>query len=126
MGALQWTGADAEGRSAYRSGVADVPDWFEALNQDFHYQLTCLHGFAPVYIDEEISGNRFKIAGGKRGVNVSWQVTGTRHDAFANAHRIRVEEEKPLAERGRYLYPSEHEKEQSVAASAPLRSSIPR
>ena len=29
------------------------------------------------------------------GVKVSWQVTGIRQDAYANAHRIQVEEEKP-------------------------------
>ena len=87
--------------------IVELPEWFEALNQDFRYQLTCMHGFAPVYIDEEISGNRFKIAGGKPGMKVSWQVTGIRHDAFANAHRIPVEEEKPGAERGTYLHPAE-------------------
>lgn len=83
----------------------ELPEWFEALNKDFRYQLTCIGGFAPVFIAEEISGNRFKIAGGKPGMKVSWQVTGIRHDPVANAHRISVEEEKPLSERGYYLYP---------------------
>jgi len=87
--------------------VVQLPDWFEALNQDFRYQLTCLHGYAPVYVDQEITGNSFKIAGGKPGLKVSWQVTGIRHDAWANAHRIPVEEEKPKGEQGLYLYPKE-------------------
>jgi hypothetical protein len=39
------------------------------------------------------------------GTKVSWQVTGIRQDAFANAHRIAVEEDKPESERGKYLYP---------------------
>jgi hypothetical protein len=77
-----------------------VPDWFEALNQDFRYQLTCIGGYAPVYIATEISGNQFRIAGGRAGLKVSWQVTGVRHDAYANAHRIPVEVEKPASERG--------------------------
>jgi len=38
-------------------------------------------------------------------VEVSWQVTGIRHDAYADAHRIQVEEEKPAQERGKYLHP---------------------
>ena len=38
-------------------------------------------------------------------MKVSWQVTGIRQDAYARGHRIRVEEEKPLAERGLYLHP---------------------
>jgi hypothetical protein len=32
-------------------------------------------------------------------------VTGIRQDAWANAHRIPVEEDKPAQERGYYLHP---------------------
>jgi len=85
--------------------AVELPEWFEALNRDFRYQLTCLGGFAPVYVAEEIAGNRFRIAGGTAGLKVSWQVTGTRHDAWAEAHRIQVEEVKPAAEQGRYRHP---------------------
>ncbi|NOZ78352.1 MAG: hypothetical protein GXP48_04065, partial [Acidobacteria bacterium] len=81
--------------------MVQLPDWFEALNRDFRYQLTCIGGFAPVYIAED----RFRIAGGSPGMKVSWQVTGIRHDPWAEAHRIPVEEEKPEIERGRYLHP---------------------
>ncbi|MBW8039574.1 MAG: hypothetical protein FVQ85_06200 [Planctomycetes bacterium] len=82
-----------------------LPEYFEALNFDFRYQLTCIGGFAPVYIAEKISDNRFKIAGGKPGMEVSWQVTGVRHDPYAVAHRVQVEEEKKDEERGYYLNP---------------------
>ncbi|UCC29923.1 MAG: hypothetical protein JSU86_17190, partial [Phycisphaerales bacterium] len=85
--------------------TVEMPEWFEALNRDFRYQLTCIGRFAPVYIAEEIHDNTFKIAGGHRGMKVSWQVTGIRQDAFANAHRIPVEEVKPERERGLYLHP---------------------
>jgi len=85
--------------------VVLLPDWFGALNRDFRYQLTCIGGFAPVYIAEEIANNQFKIAGGKPGMKVSWQVTGIRQDAWANAHRIPVEEEKNAREHGYYLHP---------------------
>ncbi|NOZ77631.1 MAG: hypothetical protein GXP48_00350 [Acidobacteria bacterium] len=83
----------------------ELPTYFEALNRDFRYQLTCIGGFAPVFIAEKIAGNRFRIAGGSPGMEVSWQVTGIRHDAWAQANRIPVEEEKPEAEQGTYLYP---------------------
>jgi trimeric autotransporter adhesin len=53
----------------------------------------------------ELDFNRFKIAGGKPGGKVSWQVTGIRQDAYANAHRIQVEEDKPPQAQGRYLHP---------------------
>jgi len=85
--------------------VVQLPDWFQALNRDYRYQLTCIGGFAPVYIAEEVNSNQFKIAGGKPGMRVSWQVTGIRQDAWANAHRIPVEEMKPEKERGYYLHP---------------------
>jgi hypothetical protein len=40
-------------------------------------------------------------------MKVSWQVTGIRKDPWANANRIRVEEDKPDKERGYYLH-SDH------------------
>jgi len=33
------------------------------------------------------------------------QVTGVRQDAWANAHRIPTEEDKPAEKRGTYLHP---------------------
>jgi len=85
--------------------VIQMAEWFGVLNHDFRYQLTCIGGFAPVYIAEELANNRFKIGGGRAGVKVSWQVTGIRQDAWANAHRIPVEEEKNARERGFYIHP---------------------
>lgn len=82
-----------------------LPDWFEALNADFRYQLTTIGGFAPVYVAEEIQDNQFKIAGGQAGLKVSWQVTGIRNDPYARAHPTPLEEEKAAHQRGRYLNP---------------------
>ena len=67
------------------SGEASVtlPDWFEALNRDFRYQLTAIGAPGPnLYVAEEVASNRFKIAGGGRGSKVSWQVTGIRRDEW--------------------------------------------
>jgi hypothetical protein len=75
--------------------TVQMPDWFEALNQDFTYQLTPMGQFAQVYIAQEIEDNQFMIAGGIPGMKVSWQVTGIRHDAYAEANRILVIEDKP-------------------------------
>ncbi|MCC7438080.1 MAG: hypothetical protein IT211_06235, partial [Armatimonadetes bacterium] len=82
-----------------------MPAWFQALNTEFRYQLTCIGGFAQVYVAEEMQGNQFTIAGGKPGMKVSWQVTGVRNDPFAQKYRVEVEVEKPAAERGNYLHP---------------------
>jgi hypothetical protein len=90
---------DKEGRA-----VVELPEWFEALNRDFRYQLTCIGGFAPMYVEKEVADNSFTIAGGKEGMKVSWQVTGIRKDAYADKHRIAVEEEKPAGEKGTCLH----------------------
>ena len=84
-------------------GEAEValPDYFEALNRDFRYQLTVIGQFAQAIVGTKIKNNRFTIRTDQPGVEVSWQVTGIRHDAWANAHRIRVEGEKEPTERGR-------------------------
>ncbi len=89
------------------AGFATVilPDWFEALNRDFRYQLTVIGQFAQAMVAEEIKENQFRIQTDQPGVKVSWQVTGIRHDPFAEAYRIPVEEDKTGGERGRYLYP---------------------
>lgn len=92
-----------------------LPDWFNALNRDFCYQLTAIGAPNPnLHIAEEIRENRFKIAGGKADTKVSWQVTGIRHDPFAEQHRISVEEEKPSQERGKFLHPKEHAQPESM------------
>lgn len=91
--------------NAQGEAVVELPNYFEALNRDYRYQLTCIGGFAPAYISEEIYDNRFKIAGGGPGMRVSWQVTGIRKDAFAEANPIQVETEKLAKERGKYLHP---------------------
>jgi hypothetical protein len=82
-----------------------LPDYFAALNRDFRYQLTVIGQFAQAIVSGEIKDNRFTIKTDKANVKVSWQVTGIRQDAYANANRIPVEENKPEPERGHYLHP---------------------
>jgi hypothetical protein len=52
-----------------------------------------------------VADGKFSIAGGKAGQQVSWQVTGIRQDAWANANRIPVEVDKKAEDQGRYLHP---------------------
>lgn len=83
-----------------------LPEWFEALNKDFRYQLTAIGAPGPnLYIAQEVRNNSFTIAGGSAGMQVSWQITGIRQDAYANANRIPVEQDKPADERGTYIFP---------------------
>src|SRR5258705_9701178 len=49
------------------NGEANVvlPEYFEALNQDFRYQLTSIGKPSPgIYIAEEIHNHQFKVSGG--------------------------------------------------------------
>jgi hypothetical protein len=82
---------DEQGRA-----TVELPVYFEALNRDFRYQLTAIGAPGPnLYIAQGVAQNRFRIAGGRPYASVSWQVTGVRQDAYANEHRIKVEEAKP-------------------------------
>ena len=91
-----------------RDGEATValPEWFEALNQDFRYQLTSIGAPSPnLHIASELCSGRFKIAGGTSNGKVCWQVTGVRCDPYSRAHRLPLEAEKSPDEKGRTLYP---------------------
>jgi len=88
-------------------GFAEVqlPEWFEALNSDFRYQLTVIGQFAQAIVATKVSGGRFGIRTDKPHVEVSWQVTGIRKDAWAEKNRVVVEDWKSLEDRGKYLHP---------------------
>jgi hypothetical protein len=88
--------------------LINLPDYFQALNKDFRYQLAAIGKPAMLYIKEEIKDNKFLIGGGKPGMKICWQVTGIRKDAYARKHPIVVEEEKGkqgLPKKGEYLHP---------------------
>lgn len=89
-----------------------LPDYFEALNKDFRYQLTVIGSFAQAIVADEIADNKFVVATDKPNVKVSWQVTGIRNDKYAQENRIEVEVKKSAAEQGRLLYtdklPADH------------------
>ena len=89
------------------SGNATVtmPDYFDSLNRDFRYQLTVIGQFAQAIVASEMFDRTFTIKTDKPNVKVSWMVTGIRQDAWANANRIPVEEDKPDNEKGHYTHP---------------------
>jgi len=87
--------------------IVKLPEYFEALNKDFRYQLTAIGGPAQVWIQQEVSNNQFTIQSSVANAKVSWQVTGIRKDDYANAHRVVAEVDKRAADKGKYLYPLE-------------------
>lgn len=98
------------------NGLASVelPDYFEALNKDFRYQLTVMGDFAQVIVLEKVKGNMFKIKTDKPNVEVSWQVTGIRKDPLAELNRVIPEVEKTQEEKGLYLYPKAYGKPEEM------------
>lgn len=90
-----------------------LPDYFDALNKEFRYQLTVIGAFAQAIIKDEINGNSFRIQTNEPNVKVSWQVTGVRKDKFAEAHRIVPEVEKEKENKGRYIHAAEWGQPQS-------------
>ena len=96
------------------AGYATVtlPEWFDALNREFRYQLTVIDDgeaagdFVLTRVVRKIEGNRFVIKTSVPNVEVSWQVTGVRKDAWAEQNRIPTAVEKEPENRGRYLHPA--------------------
>jgi hypothetical protein len=92
-----------------------VPEWFTALNENFRYQVTVLEeddsdDFVLAKVARKLKDGAFVIRTNKPSVEVSWQITGVRKDAYAKFNPLIVEEEKPSAIRGKYLHPDAFEK----------------
>ncbi|MEU0740856.1 hypothetical protein [Streptomyces sp. NPDC006134] len=100
--------------------TVELPGYFEALNRDYRCQLTPMGELAIAAVTGGVRDNSFTIRTDKPGVTVFWQVTGVRQDAWANANRITPEEEKPAAERYRYLYPEAHGQPAGKSVFAPV------
>jgi len=92
------TGADS-------LAIVVLPDYFEALNKDFRYQLTAMGDFAQAIVYKEVAENQFVIKTSKPNIKVSWQVTGVRHDPYALKYPIIPVVEKTGADKGKYLQP---------------------
>jgi hypothetical protein len=102
---------DARGYATVR-----LPNWFQALNRSFRYELTVvgkMHWDAKAAVWDEIRNNRFTVRTDQPHVKVSWLVTGIRHDPYANAHRTRVVVLKPKADQGKYVNPQLYGKPRS-------------
>lgn len=98
--------------------IVTLPTYFEALNQDFRYQLTPIGTFAQAIVKEEVQGNQFMVQTDKPNVKISWQVTGVRKDAWAAQNRVVPEVEKPAIEKGKYLHPELYGADRSKGISS--------
>jgi hypothetical protein len=85
--------------------TVELPAYVEALNTDVSYHLTVVGGASPVGVTRPLQDNRFSLHTELPGAQVCWLLLGVRQDAWAQAHRIQVEEPKHDDARGRYLHP---------------------
>ncbi len=86
--------------------VVKLPDYFEAINKDFRYQLTVIGSFAQAIISKKVSNNQFEIATSLPNVEVSWEIKGVRNDAYMqNVYKLKAEEVKPAGIKGKYFSP---------------------
>ncbi|MCI0581808.1 MAG: hypothetical protein L0227_02760 [Chloroflexi bacterium] len=110
---------DAKGEA-----TIELPAYFGALNRDLRYQLTVIGSFAQAMVQSKVTGNRFTIATSEPRVEVSWQISGVRQDAYAKAHPLVVESAKTGREKGRYLNPLEHGQPASSGVDFELRQRL--
>jgi hypothetical protein len=94
---------DASGKA-----TVQLPDYFEAINKDFRYQLTVIGAFAQAIISKEVSNNTFEIATSIPNVKVSWEVKGVRNDAHMQQHPFVAEQNKIPSQVGKYWDPAAH------------------
>lgn len=91
---------------AFGEAWVDLPDYFQTLNRDFHYQLTSIGAPGPnLHVAVEIENNMFFISGGSPGSKVSWTVTAVRNDPHVREYPTTDERMKPEALRGTYQHP---------------------
>ncbi|USO00391.1 MAG: collagen-like protein [Phycisphaeraceae bacterium] len=84
-----------------------LPGYFGAINTDERYQLTAIGAPAPMlHVAVKVENNEFKIAGGRPGMEVCWEVKARRNDPFVAQNGAPVIIEKTGREKGRYLIPS--------------------
>lgn len=103
---------DANGKA-----VVSLPDYFEAINKDFRYQLTVIGAFAQAIISREVENNTFEIATSLPNVKVSWEVKGVRNDAHMRNIPFVAEQEKSASQKGKYIDPAAYNLSQSRSMS---------
>ena len=113
---------DASGKA-----TVSLPDYFEAINKDYRYQLTVVGGtFAQAIISKEVSNNKFEIATNQPNVKVSWEVKGVRNDNRMKKNPFVAEQLKTPTQKGKYYDPASYNLPESrgISYDANLSSSL--
>jgi hypothetical protein len=86
-----------------------LPDYFGAINRDPSYHLTPVGAPMPnLHVAVKVQNNRFKIAGGAPGKEVSWRIEAVRNDPWVQRYGYQTVQEKENEIKGKYLHPELH------------------
>lgn len=118
-------------------GLATItmPTWFEALNENFRYQITVIDDantdqFVLAKVVKRLKYGKFTIRTSVPNTTVSWQITGNRHDPVSNYYPLEIEREKKPFERGKYFTPEAFGKPEELGIgyvpTATQRTSTPK
>ena len=91
-----------------KESTVALPDYFEAINGDPRYQLTVVGKQAQAWIKSGVKDNKFVIATDTEDVDVSWQVSGVRADAWAKSKPFKDSVKKTGQAKGKYLHAEAH------------------
>jgi hypothetical protein len=99
---------------ADKEATVKLPSYFEDINGDPRYQLTVVGKQAQAWIKRGVQDNTFVIATDTEDVEVSWQVSGVRVDAWAKAKPFKETAAKTGQAKGKYLHPEAYGKPASA------------
>jgi hypothetical protein len=103
---------------AFGKAIVTLPNYFEALNKDYRYQLTVIGGsFAQAIISKEVLNNKFEISTNQPNIKVSWEVKGIRNDLRMQKNPFVAEVLKSPEMKGKYVDAKSHNKPESKSVS---------
>lgn len=108
------------------NATIEMPNYFEAININYSYNLTAIGSSAPgLFVKEEISNGKFTVSGGNPNMKVSWTVYAQRNDEYAKQYQSasQVEVEKRDGNKGKYLMPELYNqpREKSISYNPTLK-----
>ncbi len=109
---------DASGKA-----LVKLPEYVEAINKDFRYQLTVVGVFAQAIISKEVSNNQFEISTSQPNVKVSWEVKGVRNDLRMQKYPFEAVQDKSPEQKGKYVDPAVYNLPESMRVGAEINES---
>jgi hypothetical protein len=108
---------DRRGRATVR-----LPAYATRVAGRWRYALTPIGRFGQAIVAREMRNGRFVVRTEHPRTKVSWSVTGTRHDPYAERNPFRALRDKARRDRGRYVHPELYGQPASRGIARPQRT----